>query len=477
MSECGICIEKYTKMTRKKITCPSCSFESCIQCLKQFVINDTTQEAHCMNCKVRFTNEFMNTHFTKKWINSEYRNHRTTLLFTEQKSHLPDTEGYVQDVILSEKIFEEVKEIRYQINMVNQSYDEKREPLRSKIRDLEMQIQDASRQLRILSEENSKSVRPLYNMVMDKENEAYQCLNGNKNKKVEKRHFLMNCCKNDCKGFVNNKYVCGLCETIMCSKCFKEKGEDHVCNEDDVKTVEEIKRSCKNCPKCGIPTQKISGCPQMWCVECHALWNWNTGAIDNSGRIHNPHYYQFLRNGDTNTIRREQGDVLCGGDVTAIELRHAFSIDHNSSVPMTQRKSMLYVGFSIIEQLNHISEHEINKFAEAEQCVLRDLRVSYLRNKITEEEWKKELKIYEKKERKKKDYREVLGLYVASVQDLLRNSVELKILQVHAIKEMKDYANNVLEKLNKQYNVKGVKLEYINVKNTEYSRQNNISVV
>ena len=165
-------------------------------------------------------------------------------------------------------------------------------------------------------------------------------------RKRRKEKFLVHCCMNNCKGFVNNKYVCGLCETEMCSKCHKPKNENHECNEDDVKTVEEIKKSCKNCPKCGIPTHKISGCPQMWCVECHVVWDWNTGEIDRSGRIHNPHYYQFLRNGDANNVRREQGDMLCGGDVDGLELRQAFL---QSKLSYDLRTNMLNVGYAVIE--------------------------------------------------------------------------------------------------------------------------------
>ena len=64
MSECNICIEKYTKVTRKQLQCPACSYNVCTNCMKQYIINNTTEEAHCMNCKVRFTNDFLNNHFT-----------------------------------------------------------------------------------------------------------------------------------------------------------------------------------------------------------------------------------------------------------------------------------------------------------------------------------------------------------------------------------------------------------------------------
>ena len=54
-----------------------------------------------------------------------------------------------------------------------------------------------------------------------------------------------------------------------------------------------------------------------------------------------------------------------------------------------------------------------------------------------------------------------MGLYIASIQDLLRNSVETCTLQLEEIMKMKEYANSVFDKLNKQYNIKGYHMDYI----------------
>ena len=78
--QCGICIEDFTRSVRKKVTCPSCEYSACLVCVKQYVMNETSRDAHCMNCKVAYTNDFLNENFTKKWNNEEYRNHRTQLL-------------------------------------------------------------------------------------------------------------------------------------------------------------------------------------------------------------------------------------------------------------------------------------------------------------------------------------------------------------------------------------------------------------
>jgi hypothetical protein len=68
-----------------------------------------------------------------------------------------------------------------------------------------------------------------------------------------------------------------------------------------------LKKNTKPCPKCGVRISKIDGCDQMWCVECKTAFSWNTGNIE-SGKIHNPHYYQFMR--ERGGMPRDPNDVV-----------------------------------------------------------------------------------------------------------------------------------------------------------------------
>lgn len=458
-TECGICIEPYTKTSRKCVTCPACDYKCCVGCLKRYVIDDTTQEAHCMNCKVAFTNSFLSETFTKTWNNNEYRNHRTNLLMVREKSLLPDTEGYIQGLAKANILKGELKELTNEIKEIEDLVYKDKLEIEKEIDELERIIHKKRVDILNMSRNMRAKTLPLHEKRNVLNTKIQELIDGKVKEKKERRKFLMNCCMDGCKGYINNKYKCGICETQMCPKCQKVDGEGHVCNEDDVKTVEEIKKTCKSCPKCGIPTQKISGCPQMWCIDCHAVWNWNTGELDKSGRIHNPHYFQFLRNGDPNGIRRERGDVLCGGDVTPMEMRQSFLTSNTTPGSVQMKQGMMDVGFVVMQDVNHVTGHEMTKYREADESVLRNLRAMYLQNQITENEWKSELKKYEKKERKKKDYREVLGLYGASMQDLLRNSIEMKDLQIKEMIQLKEYTNEVLAQLNQQYQIKGFQLK------------------
>jgi hypothetical protein len=125
--------------------------------------------------------------------------------------------------------------------------------------------------------------------------QALQMIVRNVEEVKEKREFIMNCQSAGCKGFLSTKYKCGLCEKYTCSSCLLVKEEGHVCNADDISTVRMIREETKPCPKCSTRISKIDGCDQMWCVECKTAFSWKSGHIVN-GTIHNPHYYDFLRN-------------------------------------------------------------------------------------------------------------------------------------------------------------------------------------
>ena len=57
----------------------------------------------------------------------------------------------------------------------------------------------------------------------------------------------------------------------------------------------------------------------MWCTGCHVAFSWRTGLRVN-GPIHNPHFYQFQRQGGGAVIQNP-GAQICGGLPTYYQLR------------------------------------------------------------------------------------------------------------------------------------------------------------
>jgi len=140
-------------------------------------------------------------------------------------------------------------------------------------------------------------------------------------KKVVEKKFIMPCQNDKCNGFLSDEYKCAMCGDQCCKKCFdmvgqdKDKIKEHVCNEDQIKTAKLIKSTTKPCPKCGQRIHKISGCNQMWCTTCTCTFCYRTGEILN-GAIHNPHYFQYMRNnrqnGNGNGEPANVVDIPCG---------------------------------------------------------------------------------------------------------------------------------------------------------------------
>lgn len=91
---------------------------------------------------------------------------------------------------------------------------------------------------------------------------------------------------------------CGECKKKICVTCHEVVDNDgdsdgHVCDVDTLETIKLIKKETKPCPKCNVSIHKIDGCDQMFCTNCHTGFSWRTGQIQT--RIHNPHYFEWLR--------------------------------------------------------------------------------------------------------------------------------------------------------------------------------------
>jgi hypothetical protein len=133
--------------------------------------------------------------------------------------------------------------------------------------------------------------------------------------KVESTAYLCGCPSNGCRGFIGGDHKCKLCDTRVCDRCHLvlDGSASHVCDEGDVKTAQLLLKDTKGCPTCATPIHKIEGCDQMFCVRCNTAFSWKTLEIE-TGRIHNPHFYETLREqAGGGNIRREIGDIPCGG--------------------------------------------------------------------------------------------------------------------------------------------------------------------
>ena len=273
---CPICCINFNKTKHLAITCPNseCGQQACRTCTRTYLL-DSIQDPHCMHCRTAWDHGFVKDALCATFMKSkEYIEHRKEILFEREKGKIPATQ---------EKVAIEVEARR--LEKLNLDDEKTIAELQAKID--ELQLAATARRETI-----------------------YELRNGKK--KTTKREFIMPCPDEGCKGFLSTAYKCNICLKFSCPKCLVVMGENkdpnHVCDEELVATVQAIRKDSKPCPKCGVSTSKIDGCNQMWCVDCHATWDWRTGEVV-TGVIHNPHYFQWARSQSANgEIPRQPGD-------------------------------------------------------------------------------------------------------------------------------------------------------------------------
>lgn len=234
---CPICAEKRRKVTW--VTCPKCSASCCRGCTKRFLLEHPDINPICMACKAQWDFEFLAENTDENFHNHTYREYRAKIIVDRERSLLPATQPYVEQVRLRDEKKDQIDEITAEI---------------SKYKKI---IKDLTLKRRIIHNEmiglfDEKVAEPQVNV-----------------------RFIGHCPQPECKGFLNETYECGLCKNKACRSCRlpKHKGD---CDKDTVETVRLLAQDTRACPNCGVPIFRISGCDQIFCQhEDTMIWLWS----------------------------------------------------------------------------------------------------------------------------------------------------------------------------------------------------------
>jgi hypothetical protein len=198
---------------------------------------------------------------------------------------------------------------------------------------------------------------------------------------------------------------------------------------------------------------------------CKTAFSWKTGRIEN--RIHNPHYYEYLRT--QGTVPRERGDIECGRELGVTLSQDLIEIiekirkyDNN---PMRKEYTELIKNVTnIVRNVIHIREVEIQRLPNYEERH-SELRVQYLMGYKTENELKKQLQMDDKKVQKTTDKNNVYELVVTTVTDILyRYREHLQNVLNNLIISVHDNSKNKYKELELEYNARNyeeLKLEEV----------------
>ena len=257
MITCSVCCDKGAPAI-----CKECKFEACVSCTQKYLLESKKDSADCMNCHVVWNREILVKTFSKKWVTGEWKAHREALLFERERGMMPATQTYINWL-------EELEELKDRKKAIENAYTPERQ------RDL--------RQLNLAIQEHRQKNPTI--------------VNHEKQITISPKQLLCPCPMEGCLGFVERmSFTCGICKMSVCKECHELRDDHHTCKPENVLTAKALANESKPCPHCAVPTFRISGCSQMWCVVCHKPWDWNTGVKLAEGEIiHNPHYFEWAR--------------------------------------------------------------------------------------------------------------------------------------------------------------------------------------
>ena len=444
MGTCNICCEKLNLSTRKEILCNYCQFSFCRSCFQKY-ISEILEDPCCLSCKKIFNSDFINDNCTKVFINGILIKHREDVLFDREKSMLTETQIYVSVEIEKRKILR------------------KKALIENEIEELRRQIMHKSNNITNL---NSTYGRININNLTGVFNQ------GSSNEEtVERRKFIRKCPVNECKGFLNTRWNCGICETKICKECNEINSDSHTCLPENVATMQLLNKDTKPCPQCGSMIYRISGCSHMFCMDCHCSWDWNTQKVLTTKNT-NPHYYEFIRK-NGGTLARDPNDIPCGGLPDINHFHNLFSIlKKYSNTGCVQTLTYIH------RIVNHITQIEITNFNDIDITTNRDLRVKYLMNELSEEDFKKSITIREKSRNKTVDFNNIYQMFVNVCSDIFMEMVNYNNKSITVIdyvtekitvfNNLINYFNENMRKNGKKYNcVYGGIYDYGFVKNYE----------
>lgn len=446
--ECCICLDDIP--IRESVKCTYCKDQRgyfCRVCVTTF-LKRISSEPHCPRCEMGWTDEYLRDTFGREWVVNEFREAHENRLWEREKALMPATMPRVEKR-------KELKDARERRDKLTRTQEE----IRIQISKLQREIGTKSRAaagggggsshdtLDDLNKENKRFTDEIA-ALSTRINELDGILNGRSAASKDKivAEYIMNCPAVDCRGFLNKEWKCGLCKTEVCKSCHVPIGKvdeaesashatthaaKHSCKKEDVETATEIMKTTRSCPKCHAPIFKIEGCDQMFCVKCHTAFSWETGMIE-TGRVHNPHYYQWLQM--HGGVRREVDDVDCGGIPGFYHMNAAWE----KLVP--KEKLPGHIPRSDIEQINvyrtllngihqfltHWSDPanaNSNPAFKTQDEGNGDYREAYLLGEKSETDMRRVIVNRHNGLSKRRSNREVLTLLVAGGGDILRNFI------------------------------------------------------
>ena len=437
-TECPICLES----VKKTVLCNGCEYKTCVSCMQTFILS-RPRDAHCMNCGLVFSRDFLSDHLQKVFMQKSYKDHLQEVRFAEVQLRLPETIPYIHLLEQYEQVSKELHQITFQMHQLKLQ-KEQTELLLTRIR---------------RNKERMREGRPVIPVGHEETKQPSE-----EDERARQR-YTRPCVSDHCRGFVDRQGICGLCQSQLCLHCNIAKNTDleHVCKPEDLESWDHILQSTRPCPKCHVRIHRISGCNQMWCPQCQTAFNYRTGEIE-KGPVHNPHYFEWLRRNNPTNLQGVPQDVCNRQRGVA---PHTYMLQnimrlHRSYFPNDiQDKILLWIRY--ITHVRAVDIRSIETIISLDPTL--DLRVQYLQKRIEPALFKKKIQERYKKRDKYREYRDILTTFVEVATDQFWNlHDEPKFFDYNTLTELLEFSNLAILRLNKSYQSKISLLNPIKVK-------------
>lgn len=357
--DCSICCGEYPKYVRKK-----CQVLECPKCKMEVCFNcqRTYAKDDCMGCHMEFTEKFLVDTIGKQFITQVVKPKIISELMKDQKENLP---------------------------------------LVQKLVDWERQTREDKKQARF--------------GIPPKRGKRPDLMTPGKN-------TIFPCPRKDCRGFVMNA-ECGTCNSQVCLKCHELSEQNHICNPEDVASVQSIQADSKPCPKCATNIFKTQGCNHMFCTNCSTHFDWASLRV--LSQSSNGHYNGLAQyNQNAATLDRPEDDPEAGAGAVCTETpfslyRHRTPLESFTFELPPEIKQSLYDDVDIIRNVKRSKFNE-NQIEQVHTHSLQELQVKFLLNDITEEQWAKQVYNLHRRKKLAMLYAGVLNIYLECIDSLQR---------------------------------------------------------
>ena len=204
-----------------------------------------------------------------------------------------------------------------------------------------------------------------------------------------------------------DRRFCRLCESHCESSCTSI----HKCKDSDISTVMAMGRF-KKCPSCNIRIEKIDGCDQTFCINCKCAFSWRTGTVVESiNDIHSNNINRIVVVGKNNyTIRNRP---VLSALVLSDETRDTSTYISNVCTHLNR---------SLVNRLGGNCDADWDEYR-------RRLRVDYLNDIISIDEWKEKYKSEKKTYERNKYLHSLFSQMYKSLLDTSNIRVALSLIE------------------------------------------------